>query len=651
MGLAHLIGGLGRRIGAGARQIEPEHRRDGIALLLIALTVVVAAREWFNLAGPAGRAVSWVVDGAVGVLGKALPLALAVLAVRFIRSPEQTTRTGRLSFGIVFLAIAFGGLAEIAKGLPSATADGWQALRQAGGLLGWVAGAPLSHLLNRPVTAVILVLLALYGTLLVTNTPLRQIPARFCQARLALGFAAPTSREVQLDQYDGDQAARSPLPKTRRQPSNTNQYAPWGDDSTALLDQPPVIAEPTVVENLQPDSAAAEPTIAKQPDREPAEPVEPARDGLAPVVLPRQTTAGTQGVLDGEIVFELPDLEVLSHGVKAKTASGTNQRIVQALTKVFTEFTVDAEVTGYSRGPTVTQYEVELGPGVKVERITQLSRNIAYAVASPDVRIISPIPGKSAIGIEIPNDDRETVALGDVLRSAKAARDPKPLLIGLGKDVEGSHVLADIANMPHLLVGGATGSGKSSFINSLIVSVLMRATPDEVRMVLIDPKRVELTMYEGIGHLITPIITNPKKAAEALDWVVREMDVRYDDLHAFGLRHIDDFNRAVQRGSLTVPPGSQRRLRPYPYLLVVVDELADLMMVAPRDVEASVQRITQLARAAGIHLVVATQRPSVDVVTGVIKANIPSRLAFETSSQTDSRVILDQPGAEKLIGK
>ncbi|NYI03060.1 DNA translocase FtsK [Allostreptomyces psammosilenae] len=708
MGIAHAIGAGLRRIGTGARELDPAHRKDGLALLLLGLALVVAAATWSRLDSLAGEFVVAVVNGALGRLGVLVPVVLGAHAVRLMRHPDEVGAGGRIVVGVTALTIGTAGLVHLAAGAPSPS-DGATVMRGAAGFAGWVATAPAVNLLGTALTWPLLVLVAFFGLLVVTATPVNAIPRRLRELGARLGAAhghpdddTPLALPAPGEGEEDGEAAPEAAGRTRRGgPARPRRRR--ARDLTPVADGPSDDPYSTVNMAAGVAAAAAEMDIAAGPglapppltgrraerSRPPAEDRQADRsngsdrsdhaeeeypyreaaavpDGAAgAAVTPRAARAAAtaprehgpapvrteQLQLAGDISYSLPPLSALHRGGPGKARSKANDDVVEALTGVFEQFNVDAAVTGFTRGPTVTRYVVELGPAVKVERITALAKNIAYAVASPDVRIISPIPGKSAVGIEIPNTDREMVQLGDVLRSPEAAADQHPLTVALGKDVEGGFVTANLARMPHVLVAGATGSGKSSCINCLITSVLVRATPEQVRLVLIDPKRVELTVYEGIPHLITPIITNPKKAAEALQWVVREMDLRYDDLAAFGFRHVDDFNRAVRAGKVSAPPGSERELAPYPYLLVIVDELADLMMVAPRDVEDSIVRITQLARAAGIHLVLATQRPSVDVVTGLIKANVPSRLAFATSSLADSRVILDQPGAEKLIGK
>ncbi len=637
LGLAHAIGGGVRRVGHTAGELDPEHRRDGAGLFLVGVAVVVAASVWWQLPGGVFDVVRAMVAGSVGLLAWFVPLLLCFVAWRNLRDPERNGPPGRQVVGWTALLFGVLGIVHIANGSPRPALGDTKQLQQAGGAIGFVVAKLLTDLLQSSYVVVpLLVLLALFGLLVVTATPVYQVPARLHELGQRLmgrrvpeegeSVAVPAQRrsrrsaDAEVDPEMGDPAYDSPVLEEREVRKRRGKKDPERDGDIDL--------------DLTDGNDSGEDTTDLQPP--PHTPL-PARV--------------EQLSLSGDIAYMLPDSQVLKPGSVHKARSKASDEVVERLTQVIEEFDIDAQVTGYTRGPTVTRYIVELGPAVKVEKITGIQRNIAYAVASADVRILSPIPGKSAVGIEIPNLDKEIVSLGDVLRSPAARNDHHPMTAGLGKDVEGGFVVANLAKMPHLLVAGATGSGKSSFINSMITSLLMRATPDEVRMIMIDPKRVELNSYEGIPHLITPIITNPKKAAEALQWVVREMDMRYDDLANFGFRHLDDFNKAVRAGKVQVPAGSERVLTPYPYLCVIVDELADLMMVSPRDVEDSIVRITQLARAAGIHLILATQRPSVDVVTGLIKANVPSRLAFATSSLADSRVILDQPGAEKLVGQ
>ena len=640
---------LAHSVGAAARALSPdkiakEDRRDGIPFFLFLLGIAGAGFSWFLINEGWALGLHVVTFGLLfGKLALALPVVMVIFAIYLMRHPSTVKENGRIGVGLFLLLVSISGFFHLLGSQPVPSDGEWK-LAYNGGLFGWLISWPFLNTITLWGAVPVMALISIGSILIMSKTSPTRIGERLAELKHYLFGAEKEKSEAEpedeemLEAFDG---TKVPWWRRSRDADGAFEKAVLTDDGQthdvdgldALFNQPTDLDVPSV-DTEEPKTEPIEIVAEEEPETQSvpvakAEPAKPLR--MRPYVLPAN--------------------DLLTPGTPPKAKTAANDAIVVAIDSVFTEFDIAAKVVGFSRGPTVTRYEVELAAGVKVEAVTRLSNNISYAVASNEVRILAPIPGKSLIGIEIPNTDREIVSLGDVLRSPVAKQSLHPLTIGVGKDVEGGFVVANLAKMPHLLVAGATGAGKSSFINSMITSILMRAKPAEVRMILVDPKRVELSAYQGVPHLITPIVTDAKKAAEILQWVVKEMDSRYDDLASFGFKHIDDFNRAVVAGEVKLPEGSERKLQPYPYLLVVVDELADLMIVAPRDVEDSIVRITQLARASGIHLVLATQRPSVDVVTGLIKANVPSRLAFSVSSITDSRVILDQTGAEKLVGQ
>jgi DNA segregation ATPase FtsK/SpoIIIE, S-DNA-T family len=643
-------GGTGSGGGSGPGQLRGHlaaQRSDATGIALIVLGVVAGLGTYADAAGPVGAFLEAVALGLLGMVGYTVPVALAwfgLLVVLGRPAPEL----GRIVVGSVLLSLGVLGCLHLLGGAPDPV-DGIRGLWGAGGLIGWLVASPLVWALSVWGATAVLVGLVVLGLLIVTRTPFSAVVD---------AVRASVGRDVAADDEDGQ-----PTQQTRggrEATAGTEDDGPDGsDDAAAAAETTRIRAtfagqtaeQPPLDEALRSDATAGE-----ESGRVPDPPIQRAQVPGSPKGRKAKKVAPVRSWDD----YELPSLDLLAAGkAVGRESTRTIEAQTAALQETFHQFGIDATVARWSRGPTVTRFEIELGPGVQVKKVANMGDDIAYALAAPDVRIVAPIPGKSAIGVEVPNRQRDLITLGDILRSDDAQRDPHPMTVALGVDIAGKPALVNLTTMPHLLVSGATGSGKSVTLNGMIHSIIMRSRPDQVRMILVDPKRVELNAYEGAPHLLSPVVTDPRRAADAVQWCVKEMEQRYELLAQLGFRNIDGYNEAVANDEVAPRPGplgedglpTEIVAEQLPYILLVIDELADLMLVAPRDVEDAICRIAQMARAVGIHMIIATQRPSVDVITGLIKANIPSRLALAVASQTDSRTIIDMNGAEKLVGK
>jgi S-DNA-T family DNA segregation ATPase FtsK/SpoIIIE len=647
---------------SAVRQAFSGHGHDVWGVAFVALGLLAGLGIYADLAGPLGAGLADGFGALVGGLRIFAPIALVVGGALLLRGPRDsgdpsTHRTVRLVVGTVLIVVAVAGLLHLLRGRPVSNAP-LEEIIDAGGFLGIAVGGPLQDLLASWGAGLVLLAVAVVGLVVATGIsvrtaakktadgvkPVQGAVRRGVDSLFELGGREGDGTAITTDDgitiFDGE-LDDEPAPKRRTRAKAEVMLPELVDDE--LVEEPG--GELTVFVAGEDDAAA----IVDEVDDDDALDIHVPTAEDAPTEV--EQLAMPVGPAQKPVNWKLPSPKLLERSEHQEVNRAMVEERGRTLEAALAEHGVETRLVGMVVGPTVTRYELELGPGVKVSRVTTLHKDIAYAMAAADVRILAPIPGKQAIGVEVPNDNRQLVAVGDILASPEARAATNPLEVAIGRDINGRSVMADLAKMPHILIAGATGAGKSSCLNSLLTSILMRSTPDQVRLILVDPKRVEMGQYNRLPHLLTQVVTNPKKAANALAWAVKEMERRYDLLSEVGYRDIGGYNEAFDRGDLYQDPDAEVEYHRLPYILVVVDELADLMMVAARDVEESITRLAAMARAVGIHLVIATQRPSVNVITGVIKANVPARLAFAVASLQDSRVILDQAGAEKLLGR